>query len=87
MICTVFDTFGRIDRSTNNLEVTFNIQTMDGKTVVRTFDISGLFETENAIRHHWLLLDETIKIDPPQTGGGFDPKVDDWDEEHHDVII
>ena len=54
---------------------------------MRTFDISGLFETENAIRHHWLLLDETIKIDPPPTGGGFDPKVDDWDEEHHDVII
>lgn len=87
VICTVFGTFGRIDRSTNNLEVTFNIQTTDGKTVVRTFDISGLFETENAIRHHWLLLDETIKIDPPQTGGGFDPKVDDWDEEQHDVII
>ena len=87
VICTVFDTFGRIDRSTNNLEVTFNIQTTDGKTVVRTFNISDLFETENAIRHHWLLLDETIKIDPPQTGGGFDPKVDDWDEEHHDVII
>lgn len=88
VICTVFGTFGHIERSTNDLEVTFNIRTTDGKTVVKTFDISGLFETENAINHHWLLLEETIKIDPPQqTGGGFDPKVDDWDEEHHDVII
>lgn len=87
VICTVFGTFGHIERSTNNLEVTFNIRTTDGKTVVKTFDISDLFETENAINHHWLLLEETIKIDPPQTSGGFDPKVDDWDEEHHDVII
>lgn len=87
VICTVFNTFGHIDQSINNLEVTFNIYTTDGKTVVKTFDISDLFKSENAVNHHWLLLEQTIKIDPPPISGGFDPKVDDWDEEHHDVII
>ena len=88
VICTVFNTFGRIPESTNSLAVTFNIQTTDGRTVRREFDISDLFLTENAIKHHWLLLDETIKIDPPaEKGGGFDPAVDPWDEEHRDIEL
>ncbi len=87
VICTVFNTFGHIDQSVNNLEVTFNIYTTDGKTIVKTFDISDLFKTENAVNHHWLLLEQTIKIDPPPISGGFDPKVDDWEEERHDVTI
>lgn len=88
VICAVFNTFGHIDKSQNDLNVTFNIKTTGGKTVLKTFDISSLFETENAVKHHWLLLEETIKIDPPATGGGaFDPKVDDWDEEHRDIEI
>ena len=88
VICTVFNTFGRIPDSTNALAVTFNIQTTDGRTVKREFDISDLFLTENAVKHHWLLLDETITIDPPaQKGGGFDPAVDEWEEEHRDIEL
>lgn len=88
VICAVFNTFGRIPESTNDLTVTFNIQTTGGKTVKREFDISDLFLSDNAVNHHWLLLEETIKIDPPsQSGGGFDPAVDDWDEEHHEIEI
>ena len=88
VICTVFNTFGRIAESTNELSVTFNIQTTDGRTVKREFDISDLFLTDDAVNHHWLLLEETIKIDPPsQTGGGFDPAVEDWEEEHHEIEL
>lgn len=65
VICTVFNTFGRIDSSGNSLEVTFDIKTKTGDSVRRTFDISDLFLSENSMKHHWLLLDETIKIDPP----------------------
>ena len=88
VICAVFNTFGRIEGSTNELKVTFDLKTTDGKSVRRTFDISDLFLTENCVKHHWLLLDEVIKIDPPKNaGGGFDPSVDDWDDEHHDILI
>lgn len=88
VICAVFNTFGRIEDSRNNLEVTFDIAVKDGGNVRKTYDISGLFLTENAVRHHWLLLDETIKVEPPKNAGGaFDPKVDDWDDESQDIEI
>lgn len=88
VICAVFNTFGRIEGSTNELKVTFDLQTSDGKAVRKTFDISDLFLSEACEKHHWLLLEETIKIDPPQTaGGGFDPSVDEWEDEQHDIII
>jgi len=90
VICNIFNTFGRIDNSYNRLEVTFDIKTIDGRTVQKSFDISDLFLTEDCIKHHWLLLDEVIKIDPPETpstGGGFAPEVEDWEHENHDVIL
>ena len=59
VICTIFNTFGRIEDSQNDLEVTFDIKTHDGRTVQEKFDISELFHTEECIKHHWLLLEET----------------------------
>lgn len=88
VICAIFNTFGHVDDSDNDLSVTFSLNTTDGKTVMHEFDISQLFETENAIKHNWLLLDETIVIEEPEKkGGGFDPAVGDWEEEHRDIII
>lgn len=90
VICNVFSTFGRVENSHNKLEVTFDIKTIDGRTVQKSFDISDLFLSEDCIKHHWLLLDEVIKIDPPETpstGGGFAPEVEDWEHENHDVIL
>ncbi len=88
VICAVFNTFGRPDASSNNLEVTFDLQTRSGK-VQHTFNISDLFLSEECINHHWLLLDETIHIDPPKpdTGGGFEPEVVDWETEHHEILL
>ncbi len=88
VICTIFNTFGRIEDSENELEVTFDLKTHDGRTVQRSFDLSELFLSPDCINHHWLLLDETITIDPPQVeGGGFAPEVNDWEEEHRDLYI
>lgn len=90
VICNVFSTFGRIDNSQNELQVTFDIKTIDGRVVQRSFDITDLFLSEDCINHHWLLLDEVIKIDPPETpstGGGFAPEVEDWENENYDVIL
>ncbi len=88
VICTVFNTFGRIEDSHNELEVTFDIKTHDGRTVQKSFDISDLFLTPECVEHHWLLMEETIKIDPPPSmGGGFTPEVDDWEEENREIYI
>lgn len=88
VICTIFNTFGRIEDSQNSLEVTFDIKTHDGRTIQEKFDISGLFLTEECIQHHWLLLDEEIVVPPPlSSGGGFAPELNDWEEEHSEIIL
>lgn len=90
VICNVFSTFGRIENSHNELLVTFDIKTIDGRIVQKEFDISDLFLSEECIKHHWLLLDETITIDPPEissSGGGFAPEVEDWENENYDVEL
>ena len=78
VLATVFNTFGRIEDITNCLSVTFDIRTTDGRTVKRDFDITSLFSSEACLKHHWLLLEETVKIDP---------SVDDWEDEHHDIKL
>ena len=90
--CNVFNTFGRIPDSTNSLKVTFELKTTDGRSINETFDISDLFLTEECIKHHWLLIDKTIIVpappDPkPGEGGGFDPKIDDWESINSEIII
>lgn len=92
VICNVFNTFGRIPGSDNSLRVTFDIRTVDGRNETREFDITDLFSTEAALEHNWLLLEETITIDPPAPpepgeGGGFQPGVGEWDDEDHDIVI
>lgn len=93
VICNVFNTFGRIPQSDNELYVTFDIHTVDGRAISRSFNISDLFLSQECIDHHWLLLEEHIVVDPPPPGppsgggGGFDPAVEDWDEEHRDITI
>lgn len=85
VICAVFNTFGRIEDSTNNLSVTFDVITVDGRNETHTFDITGLFHTEECRKYHWLLLEERIKIDAPDGSGGFKPGVSDWEDDNHKV--
>lgn len=92
VVCNVFNTFGRIPESTNRLDVTFELRTTDGRTISKTFDISDLFLSKECIEHHWLLIEETIVVPEPEDpnpggGGGFDPTVGDWEDEHHEIIM
>lgn len=90
VVCNVFNTFGRIPDSDNELTVTFDLTATDGRKYTRSFNIGELFNSEECIKHHWLLLEEHIKVEPPEKpepGGGFDPAVEDWTEEHRDISI
>ena len=87
VLCTVFNTFGRMVTGTHELTLTFDIQTRGGNRLTRTFDVTHLFETEACKQHRWLLLEEVITVEPESGGSGFDPAVDDWDDENHDLDI
>lgn len=93
VLCNVFNTFGRIDGSKNDLWMTFDIHTIDGRVLTKEYDISHLFATDDFKLHRWLLFEEVLVIPPPppappgQQGGGFQPSLEDWKEEHHDIIL
>ncbi len=89
VVCTVFNTFGRIPESQNELKVSFSVTRTDGKVFGYTFDISDLFLTEECIDHHWLLLDEVLNIPAPEISGdgGYHPSIVDWEEIESEIII
>ena len=87
VICAVFNTFGRIEDATNRLTVTFDLVTVDGRTETRTYDITDLFQTELCKKYHWLLLEEKIQIQKPSDDDEFNPGVNDWEEDNHQVYF
>ena len=91
VLCATFSTFGKIPESDSHLNITFNIITVDGKKVERTYDMNEVFKTEDAIKRHWLLIDDEIEIPKPDQpeggGGGFNPGVNDWEEEEGEIEI
>lgn len=92
VLCAVFNTFGKIPDATSNLHVTFNVIDVAGNLQQRDINLDTVFKSQDAIEHHWLLIDETWVIqkpdDTPQnSGGGFKPVVDDWEEEQADIVL
>lgn len=94
VLCAVFNTFGKIPEATSNLHVTFNVLDVAGNLQQKDINLDMIFKSQDAIEHHWLLIDETWTIaDPGQggggqdSGGGFKPVVDDWDEINEDIIL
>ncbi len=92
VIANVFNTFGHIPGNTNSLDITFSLKTRDGRSLQHTFDITDLFDTPEAKEKHWLIINETITVEPPSdynpdAGGGMDPSVDDWVNENHNIEL
>ena len=98
VLCAVFNTFGKIKDIKSNLYVTFNVYDTAGKLQQYTANLDSIFNSEEAIKYHWLIVDEDCLVieivDPnnddnkPQTGnGGFQPQVDDWEEEVGEITL
>ena len=93
VLCAVFNTFGKrpdeIDPSVESqLFVTFNVITTEGKVLEMTVDMDEIFLSEDAQKHHWLLIDKVFEIPVPETSGsGFQPGNEKWDEENGVVDI
>lgn len=87
VLCAVFNTFGKrpdnIDPTLESrLYITFNILTVEGKTLEMTVNMDSIFQTEPALNNKWLLIDKTIEIPIPEdtVGGGFKPIVNNWNK-------
>jgi len=92
VLCAVFNTFGKLKEVDSDLIVTFNVTDTAGNLLQFDFDLDPVFETYEAINYHWLLIDAEITIPDPgqgqsQGGGGFQPQVDDWEEEQGDIVL
>lgn len=91
VLCATFNTFGKIPDASSELYVTFNVIDAAGNLQAYTTSLDSIFQTEDAIERHWLLIDEVFEIKDPgiSTGGngGFQPVVDDWIEEEGNVTL
>ena len=97
VLCAVFNTFGKIRNSESKLYVTFNVYDTAGNLLKYTADMDSIFDTELAREKHWLIIDDSyfqiVIPDPgvnpptPPSGGGFQPQVDDWEEETGEITI
>lgn len=95
VLCAVFNTFGKIDEISSDLFVTFNVFDTAGKLRQYTANLDTVFDSELAHLYNWLIIEDTyIVIPDPQggqpdnpSGGGFQPKVDDWDEEVGEIVL
>lgn len=96
VLCAVFNTFGKIDQVSSELYVTFNVFDTAGNLRQYTANLDDVFKTEEAILYHWLIVDESCLVidipdpgvNPPTPGnGGFQPQVDDWEEEEGTMVL
>lgn len=92
VLCATFNTFGKIPEATSELFVTFNVIDTAGNLQTYTTSLDTIFKSEDAIVRHWLLINETFTIQPPQQGtttggGGFQPQVDDWETEEGNMTL
>ena len=95
ILCAVFNTFGKIGNITSDLFVTFNVYDTAGNLLQYRANLDNVFESELAKKYNWLILDDSVLVidipDPgqghTQTSGGFQPQVDDWEEETGEIIL
>lgn len=97
VLCTTFNTFGKIyheagdTKTDSSVSITFTVSN-GSKVYDYDFDLNDIFLTEDAIERHWLLIDKTIVVPAPDPGpvtggGGFNPEVGEWEEEHGSIVI
>ena len=95
ILCAVFNTFGKIKQTTSDLYVTFNVYDTAGNLLQYRANLDSVFDSELARKYHWLIIDDDLLvIDIPDPGqnqqsgnGGFQPRVDDWEEEIGEIVL
>ena len=89
-IYATFGTFGRLEGTSSDLRVSFEVVTTYGKRFEVTIPMDEIWLTTDALKHQWLIIDQEIEIpEPPPApgGGGMDPGVEDWGDIESDIVI
>lgn len=92
VLCAIFSTFGKLENVSSDVLFTVNVVDANGDIQQKEVNLDAIFKTENAVKRHWLLIDEVWKIEPPDpgpgvSGGGFQPEVGDWDPEEGGISL
>lgn len=91
VLCGIFNTFGKLDAATSDVRFTVNLTDANGKVQQKDVNLDAIFKTDNAVKHHWLLIDDLWEFDEPDTpgvsGGGFQPEVSPWDEQEGGISL
>ena len=86
-----FNTFGKNPAVESRLWLTIILKTVGGETVEWHRDITDEFQTQTAIEDQTIYIEEEIEVPQPENpgggGGGFQPGVEDWDEENVPINI
>ena len=85
-LVTIFNTFGKQPNSYNYVLLSIN-QTSTYPGLEFVFDVTDQFDNPDNTNHVIIVSDEIDVPDPGSGGGGLDPEVSDWDEEHKNVDI
>ena len=92
VLCGIFNTFGKLDASSSDVRFTVGLTDAEGNVYQKDFNLDLIFKSADAIEHHWLLIDEVWEFDRPDptpgtSGGGFQPQVDEWEQEEGGIAL
>lgn len=95
VLCAVFNTFGKIENVSSELRVTFNVVDTAGNLLQHEVNLDAVFESELAKKYHWLIIEEEepwvipqpTPTPNPEGNGGFQPRVDDWEEQTGEITL
>ena len=86
-----FNTFGKNPSVQSRLWLTILIKTVGGETIEWHGDITDKFFMDDAVENQTIYIEDEIDIPQPENpgggGGGFQPGVDDWEEENIPINI
>lgn len=82
-----FLTFGQLDAGRSSHKLVVYVIMADGSKNYYTFDVNAQVRKASNPKEVYILLDGLPLPKPIANGGGFQPSVDEWQEEHVDVSM
>ena len=82
-----FYTFGHHPNNTEKHLFVLYVWLKDNAKYYYTFDVTDQVNNAPDKRHVHIVIDDLVLPKPIENGGGFNPSVDDWISEEHDILL